>query len=163
MCIYVTYVCYVTVLNFRVVEKLISHYNSNRLELKSGKLTPMYLACQNGHLEVVKKIATMVPQWVNSSDSDNNMQTPLHLASEKGYEEIVNILMLHNAKPCPTKNGSTPIHMAVQKGHIKVMRTLLSKFPGEVNTADKKKQTPLHHAARECGDYPEIVTELIQR
>lgn len=123
----------------------------------------MYLACQNGHLEVVKKIATMIPQWVISSDSDNDMRTPLHVASEKGYEEIVNILMMYNAEPRPTKNGFTPIHMAVQKGHINVMRTLLSRFPDEVNTADKKKQTPLHHAARECGDYPEIVTELIRR
>ena len=131
--------------------------------LKSGKLTPMYLACQNGHLEVIKKIATMVPHWVNSSDSDNDMRTPLHVASEKGYEEIVNVLMMYNAEPHPTKKGFTPIHMAVQKGHIKVVRTLLSKFPDEVNTPDKKSQTPLHHAARECRDNPEIVTELIHR
>ena len=123
----------------------------------------MYLACQNGHLEVIKLIAEMAPQWVNSSDSDNDMRTPLHVASEKGYEEIVNVLMMHNAIPRPTKNGFTPIHMAVQKGHINVMKTLLSRFPNEVSTADKKKQTPLHHAARECGDYPEIVTELIRR
>ena len=123
----------------------------------------MHLACQNGHLEVVKTIATMVPQWVNSSDSDKDMQTPLHIASEKGYEEIVTVLTMQKPKLRSKRNGTTPIHMAVQKGNIEVMRILLSKYSEEVNTADNDGQTPLHYAAQHCGNHPEIVTELIQK
>ena len=123
----------------------------------------MHIACQNNQVEVVKTIATMVPQWVNSSDSDNNMQTPLHVASEKGFVRIINVLVNHNARLRPTRNGATPIHLAVQKGNIEVVENLLSAYPDEVNTADNIGQTPLHYAARYCGHHPELVTTLIER
>ena len=149
--------------NFRVVKKLISHNKYNGIQSPPGKLTPMHIACQNNQVEVVKTIATMVPQWVNSSDSDNNMQTPLHVASEKGFVTIINVLVNHNARLRPTRNGATPIHLAVQKGNIEVVENLLSAYPDEVNTADNIGQTPLHYAARYCGHHPELVTTLIER
>ena len=123
----------------------------------------MHLACQNNQLEVVEAIATMVPQWINSSDEDNDMQTPLHVASEKGNMEIVSALVEQNAELRPTRNGTTPIHIVVKNKNIEGLRILLSAYPDEVNTADNKQQTPLHHAARYCGDHPEIITTLIER
>ena len=149
--------------NFRVVKELILHNKRSGVENKSGKLTPMHLACENGHLKVVETIATMVKQWVNSSDGDNDLKTPLYIASEKGYVKIVNTLVKHNAKLCPTRYGTTPIHVAVQKGNIELVRILLSAYPDDVNTADKKRQTPLHHAALHCEHHPEIITALVQR
>ena len=123
----------------------------------------MHLACQNDQLEVVETIATMVTQWINSSDEDNDMKTPLHVASEKGYVKIVNALVKHNAKLCPMRNGATPIHLAVQKGNIEVVEVLLSAYHDAVNTADNKGETPLHYAAQYCGDHPDIITALIER
>ena len=149
--------------NFRVVERLISHYICNGIERKSGKSTPMHLACENGQVEVVKKIATMVPQWINSSNEDNDMKTPLHVASEKSYIGIVNELVMQNAKLCSTRDGITPIHMAAQKGNIEVVKALLLAYPNQIDCADNKGQTPLHYAAQHCGDHSEVVTELIER
>ena len=123
----------------------------------------MHLACQNGHEQVVKAIATMVPEWVDSSDADNGMRTPLHVASENGYVKVVEILVKHKAKLKAMKDGITPIHMAVQEACIEVVRVLLPAYPDEVNTADMKKKTPLHLAARYCGNHPGIVTELLER
>jgi len=123
----------------------------------------MHLACQNGHKQVVEAIATMVPEWVDSSDADNDMRTPLHVASENGDEKIVEILVNHNAHLKAMKDGITPIHVAVKKGYTEVVRKLLSKYPDQVNTADMKGKTPLHLAARYCGDHSNIVTELLKR
>ena len=145
------------------MKKLISHNIDNRIGLKSGKLTPMHLACQNDHLKVVETIATKVPQWINSSDEDNDMQTPLHIASEKGYVRIVSTLVKCNAKLCPTRDGVTPLHVAVQKGNIEVVESLLSAYHDAVNITDNRGATPLHYAACYCGDHPEIVTALTER
>ena len=123
----------------------------------------MHLACQNDQLEVVETIATMVPQWINSSDEDNDMKTPLHIASEKGNMEIVSALVKHSAKPQPTRNGTTPIHIAVKNRGTEVVKILLSAYPDEVDTANNKGQTPLHHAACYCGDHPKMITTLIER
>ena len=142
------------------MKKLISHNIDNGIGLKSGKLTPMHLACQNDQLKVVETIATMVPQWINSSDEDNNMQTPLHIASEKGFVRIVNALVKHNAKLRHIRNGATPVHLAVQKGHIEAVEVLLSAYHDAVKIADYKGATPLHYAAHYCG---ETVTTLVER
>ena len=123
----------------------------------------MHLACQNNQLEVVEAVATMVPQWINSSDEDNDMQTPLHVASEKGNMEIVSALVEHNAELYPTRNGTTPIHIAVKNGGTEVVKILLSAYPNEVDTANNKGETPLHHAVCYCGDHPKMITTLIER
>ena len=146
--------------NFRVVKGLIVYNKDNGVENRSGKLTPMHLACQNNQLEVVETIATMVPQWINSSDEDNDMQTPLHIVSEKGYVRIVNALVKHNAKLRRIRNGATAVHLAVQKGHIEVVKVLLSAYCDAVKIADYKGATPLHYAAHYCG---EIVATLVER
>ena len=146
-----------------MVKELILYNRDNGVENKSGKLTPMHLACQNNQLEVVTIIATMVPWWINSSDEDNDLQTPLHIASEKGNNEIVSALVKHNAKLCPTRSGTTPIHIVVKNGNTEGLKILLSAYPDEVNTVDNKGGTPLHYAALHCGDHPEIITILIER
>ena len=143
--------------------KLISYHRRNGIQCKCGTLTPMHLACQNGHKQVVEAIATLVPEWVDSSDEDNDMQTPLHVASEKGYVEIVEILLTRRAGLKSRRNGVTAVHVAIEKGNIEVVRVLLSAHPDGVNSKDMNKETPLHIAARHCGDHPEIVSELINR
>ena len=145
------------------MKKLILYNRHSGVGFKSGELTPMHLACQNDQMEVVETIATMVPQWINSSDKDHDMRTPLHVASEKGYVKIVNALVKHNAKLCHIRNGATPVHIAVQKRHIEVVEALLSAYHGAVNIADNKGATPLHYAAQYCGDHPEIINALIER
>lgn len=146
-----------------MVKQLISYYRRNGIQCECGTLTPMHLACQNGHKQVVEAIATMVPQWVDSSDANNGMRTPLHVASENGDEEVVEILVDRNVKLKTMKDGITPIHVAVKECYIKVVKKLLSAYPDEVNTADMKGKTPLHLAARYCGDHLSIVRELLKR
>ena len=143
--------------------QLISYHRRNGIQCECGSLTPMHLACQKGHEQVVEAIATNVPEWIDSSDADNGMRTPLHVASENGYAQVVKTLVKHKAELKAAKDGITPIHMAVQKGYIEVVRVLLSAYPDEVDTADMKKNTPLHLAAQYCGNHPGIVTELLER
>ena len=140
-----------------------AYHERNGMQYKCKQPTPMHLACQNGHEQVVGAIATRVPQWIDSSDADNQMRTPLHVASEKGYVQVVETLVKHKAKLKAMNGGITPIHMAVQKEYIDVVKVLLCAYPDEVNTPDRNGKTPLHLAAKLCGNHPEIVTELLKR
>ena len=143
--------------------QLISYHRRNRIQFKCEPPTPMHLSCQNGHEQVVKAIATRVPQWIDSSDANNDTWTPLHVASEKGYVHVVQTLVNYEATFKVMKHGITPIHIAVKKGYIDVVKVLLCAYPDEVNTPDENGKTPLHLAAKHCGDHPEIVTELLKR
>ena len=144
----------------RVVVQLISYHIRDRIQFKCEPPTPMHLACQNGHEQVVKAIATMVPEWIDAND---DTWTPLHMASVKGYVQVVETLVNHKATFKAVNGGITPIHLAVKKGYIDVVRVLLSAYPDEVNTPDENGKTPLHLAAKHCGDQPGIVTKLLER
>ena len=51
--------------------------------------TPIHLAAQDGHTEVVKFLA---PLTDNPNAPDNDGETPISLAAEFGHSEIVNVL-----------------------------------------------------------------------
>ncbi|KAG8186858.1 hypothetical protein JTE90_024104 [Oedothorax gibbosus] len=62
---------------------------------------------------------------VNVKIQDN--VTPLHYASWKGYEDIVNILLNYKANPNVTgKSGCTPLHYACKYNHFNIVKSLLS-------------------------------------
>ncbi|KAG8178987.1 hypothetical protein JTE90_012500 [Oedothorax gibbosus] len=57
------------------------------------------------------------------SDAD---VTPLHYASWKGFDNIVNILLKYKANPnIKGKSGCTPLHYACKYGHFNIVKSLL--------------------------------------
>lgn len=121
----------------------------------------MHLACQRGQHEVVKKIASLVPEWIDTADSKNKY-TPLHIACEHFHKDVISILLDHGAKISTTKKDElSPLHIAVRKEFTEGVELLVEQRPECVNLTDKQRCTPLHYAGEHCHK-AEIIAILIE-
>lgn len=115
-------------------------------------------AARSGNIEKLERILAPTNGWfsqfnnylggesVNSSDDDGN--TPMHLAAREGHESIVDLLVNKGADVnVNNDNNYTPLHLAAIEGHESVV-SLLVKKGADVNIQTKDWQTPLHLAAR---------------
>ena len=60
------------------------------------------------------------------NQANNDGDTPLYVACEKGHAEVVTTLLDANADKNQADNdGDTPLYVACQKGHTEVVTTLL--------------------------------------
>jgi ankyrin repeat protein len=74
--------------------------------------TPLMLACEKGHVGVVRMLAQHMGEE-GLKETDANGRTILHWAVEKGYHEAVKLLLLAGADPTITDNeGRTPRALA---------------------------------------------------
>jgi len=96
--------------NYVAVEVLVRHCKrTNRLEelihqCKSNTLsTPLYIACQNGHLLVAEHLLRCGAD-VNASTHYGSY--PLYISAGRGYCRIVELLLLYGAN-CSNKYGPT--------------------------------------------------------
>ena len=99
-----------------------------------------------GQLNEVKELLQSRADLESRSD-DGFLQTPLHLAADKGHRDIVQFLLEKSAKIEATdKDEKTPLHLAVREGQIDVVQFLLEKN-AEIEATDGTGKTPLHLAA----------------
>ncbi len=74
---------------------------------------------------LVKVLANEHSQDVRSRDFYDEM-TPLHLASLRGYEEVIRVLLECGADvAAQNKDGLTPLHWALLNGRVEVARILI--------------------------------------
>lgn len=74
--------------------------------------------------------------------------TPLHIASWKGYADVVELLLVAGASVnAKDRKGLTPLHLATSYGHADVIKVLLDAG-ADVNAKDKKGNTSLYYASR---------------
>jgi len=109
---------------------IIDRFSSYPLE--SGE--EFYLACQNGHLEVAKKLYTLNPGFIFFGD-----KLPLHGACENGHLEVVNFLLDcylrddedEDGMSCIDRifldhMGPTPFELACRNGHRAIAMKIIS-------------------------------------
>jgi ankyrin repeat domain-containing protein 50 len=95
---------------------------------------------------------------VNTNATDEDGQTPLLWAAQKGHEAAVKLLLERGAElETKDKDGQTPLLWAAQNGDEAVVKLLLERG-AELETKDKDGQTPLLWAAQN-GD--EAVVKLL--
>ena len=117
----------------------------------------LFFAAGSGDLAEVKRLVVGCGVDPNVRE-DNYGATPLHVAAEYGYSEIVEVLLEHGATPnIRDKDGRTPLHYAAMFGNSKVVEVLL-EHGADPNIRNKYGSTPLHYAA--AFDYPKIVELL---
>ena len=62
---------------------------------------------------------------------DNQLWTPLHLASSQGLLKAAQVLLKYGARvDLPNKQGQTPLHLAAKHGHPEMIQLLLDHVEG---------------------------------
>jgi ankyrin repeat protein len=95
------------------------------------------------------------------SVKDAEGSTPLHLASNCGYANIVKKLLDQPGLDVNAQNNSkeTPLHLASENGHLDVAGQLLGCPDIRVNLQSSSDATPLFQAVQ--NNHPEVVQKLL--
>lgn len=111
--------------------------------------TPLFFACQNGHLAVCRLLLQCASTAVNATDTEG--KTPLYFAAQEGHGDIVAELLSNGASVDgafqSARRTAFPLFIAAQQGHLEIVRQLLQA--GAQCNLQKKGSgaTALHIAA----------------
>ncbi|XP_071124054.1 ankyrin-1-like [Mytilus edulis] len=118
---------------------MINTYDDN------GK-TPLFVACELGHTDVVETILRYKPD-VNLSNRLG--LSPLHIACSKGHFKVIEILFLSRCDINKLdKDKRTPLYAACKAGHTDIVELLLDK-KANFNICNKWGASVLFIACRE--------------
>ena len=94
--------------------------------------TALYIAGQNGHVDVVKTLLANNADVKASMHTDGS--TALYIAAQKGHVDVVRTLLANNAdiNASMHTDGATVLYIAAQNGHVDVVKTLL-EYKADVN------------------------------
>lgn len=157
---------------FRFLPILLSQMDSLKKQINSkpvlltgpiwkGNTTNIWDAAEKGSLEAVKFYVAENVANIYKKNENSFKLTPLHYASEKGYLEICQFLILNGAEiDAVSTNDETPLQKACYEGHLDVVQFLLDNG-ANINHQNKEKETALHFAIH--GNKLEIVKKLINR
>ena len=121
--------------------------------------TPLIRACERGNVGVVSFLTN--EPWKKSTrinDVDIDGRTALTVACEKGFAQIVALLLPH----ADLEQGSPPAVVAATVGrHIDIIRLIATRGPHALQQKDTNGWTALHWAAdMGCGDAVQELTAL---
>ena len=124
--------------------------------------TPLFMACQKGHTEVVRLLLAHDGIAVNRARLVGGT-TSLYVACLKGHTEVVRLLLAHDridVNKALTSDGATPLLIACQISHTEVVRLLLAHDGIDTNAATTDDgATPLIIACQE--GHTEVVRLLL--
>ncbi|KAK0605147.1 hypothetical protein LWI29_023266 [Acer saccharum] len=139
--------------------------------INEAKDTALHEAVRYNHLDVVQLLTKEDPSL--PYDVNKSGETPLYLAAERGYVEILKEILstcispadhgpysrtaLHTAVICNNTNksaaykadieGKTPLHVAFGLGRVGIMRELISRCPSCCELVDNRGWNVFHFAS----------------
>jgi ankyrin repeat protein len=119
------------------------------------------MACENGHLDIVRVLLQSNDILVNQPNQDGT--TSLFIACQNGHLDIVRVLLkLKNIQVNQPRDsdGTTPLISACFKGHLDIVRELLQSNGIQINQPRKDGTTPLITAC--VKGHFDIVRVLLQ-
>lgn len=120
--------------------------------------TPIHMASFKNYPLIIKLLLESNHQNIIDA-TDNKGQTPLLIAADNGFTEIVQMLLQSRAKPDIMNHLSqSPLYLACQNGHINIVNLLL-KYGSDTNKVDISKNTPMHIASEK--GFSEVVRLLL--
>ncbi|CAJ0941647.1 unnamed protein product, partial [Mesorhabditis belari] len=148
----------------KVVNVLVQDHGAALEAITLDNQTALHFAARHGQLAVAQ---TLLALGANPNARDDKGQTPLHLAAENDYPDVVKLFlkMKQNNRAVLTAidhNGFTCAHIAAMKGSLAVVRELMMIDKAMVIQAKTKtmEATTLHMAA--AGGHANIVKILLE-
>jgi len=121
-------------------------------------MTPLQLACNQGHFDVVKLLLAAGADVDQSANVDG--LTPLHWACNNGYHRVAELLFKHGVDVDKANHASqTALHTACTNGDVAAVKILLAAG-ADAEKADANGDTPLHYACH--GNRVDVVKLLLE-
>lgn len=118
----------------RVIEELMKFDRSGVINVRN-KLTdstPLQLAAEGGHAEVVK---ALVRAGASTSDENKSGFSAVHLAAQNGHGQVLEVMRSSGSLRTSSKKlGLTPLHVAAFYGQADTVRELLVTVPATVKS-----------------------------
>ncbi|CAN6575572.1 unnamed protein product [Malus baccata var. baccata] len=138
----------------------------NPLLLHSLALTstdnPLHVASIAGHVDFVKEIVRLKPDYVEELNRDGF--SPMHIASANGHLEIVREMLRVDRRLCQLNGRDewTPLHYAASRGRVDVIREMVLACPESVEDVTVQGETVIHLAVK-CSQFKAIkfLVELV--
>jgi len=111
--------------------------------------TPFFIACQQGHKEVVSLL--LAEQRTDPNRQNDIGVTPFFIVCEKGYKEVVSLLLADpriDSNKADDDDEATPFFIACQEGHKEVVSLLLADPRIDPNKPTNDQSTPLWQASQ---------------
>lgn len=123
--------------------------------------TPLHWACATGNWRLAEMLLTRPDGRAEVNSTELRGKTALHIATAHDREDIVQLLLQHNAAVNACSDGGwMPLHNACDKGCAPIVRILL-RAGAYINSQLLNGVTPLHLAAQ--GGHREVVECLLER
>ncbi|XP_028981974.1 serine/threonine-protein phosphatase 6 regulatory ankyrin repeat subunit A [Diachasma alloeum] len=143
----------------RVIEELMKFDRQGVISARNKltEATPLQLAAEGGHAEVVK---ALVRAGASCADENRAGFTAVHLAAQNGHGQVLEVMRSSQSLRISSKKlGVTALHVAAYFGQADTVRELLTHVPGTVKSdppagnslvgelGSESGMTPLHLAA----------------
>ncbi len=124
----------------------INSYNIDDIIKNGNGMTALFLAAQEGKIEIVK---WLLENKANIHAKSKQWMTPIHGAASQNNIEIMHMLLAAGAKVDDKDlNGFTPLHNACRDGNLEICKLLLERKAVVQDCTTPNGTTPLHVAAR---------------
>jgi hypothetical protein len=107
--------------------------------------TPLHLAANNGHTDIVHHLVTAKAETLHRVNQRGD--TALHLAAKNGHTSVVRLLLKHGAQVNEQNSrGETPLHLAAYNRHQISVNVIVMVADVNVDALNSHNETPLYRA-----------------